>query len=167
MTYNLPLNLKKMLSISNINQANFGKLIGNSSPATVSGWVSGSTKPPIDKILLMCRHFDVSLSEFVTGEIGFPSKQYDDFVKENHPHLLSDTEKEKYGVDKDQIIVLLQDKIKLLEENLPKLLEITFYDTIAKIDEMYNLLHKEDFEGEMGDNIGDVNDIKKVSRNKK
>lgn len=162
MTYNLPSNLKKMISISNINQANFGKLIGNSSPATVSGWVSGSTKPPIDKILLMCSHFNVSLSEFVTGEIGFPSKQYDDFVAENHPHLLSDTEKEKYGVDKDQIIVLLQDKIKLLEENLPKLMEITFSETIGKIDEMYIIMQKNAIKENLAKGVEELNDSKNL-----
>ncbi|PCJ98879.1 MAG: hypothetical protein COA50_01180 [Flavobacteriaceae bacterium] len=160
MPYNLPSNLKKLLSIRNVKQSDFGKVIANTSPGSVSGWVNGTVKPPIDKILLMCKYFEINLTDFVTGEIGFPSQQYDRFVEENHPELSNKNSKVDPGVNKDQIIAMLQKQILTLEEDFPKVMNTTLASTIEKVDEIYNMLHKEGFESRLGENVGDLNQLK-------
>tara|TARA_R110000764_G_scaffold35119_3_gene78371 strand:- start:335 stop:814 length:480 start_codon:yes stop_codon:yes gene_type:complete len=88
MTYNLSLNIKRLIAINNLNQSDFGKII-SSKGNTVSNWINGVANPPFDKVIEISKKFKVSLDVLVFGNIGTSNKALDSYVQENHPHLFN------------------------------------------------------------------------------
>ena len=94
MTYNLSDNLKTLIFINKTDRGELAKYVSNVSKATVSNWVNGMNKPSIDKVLLLCEYFNVSLHELVLGEIVIPNNPFHDKqMAKLHPHLLEEERK--------------------------------------------------------------------------
>jgi transcriptional regulator with XRE-family HTH domain len=104
MSYNLSRNIKVLLTIHNKEREEFGKLIGNSSKSTVTSWTKGIATPPLDKLIMICKEFDLSLDELVFGEVGKNNPAYDDFVRKNHPDLLNEQSETYFLKDGDVVL---------------------------------------------------------------
>ncbi|WP_291866543.1 helix-turn-helix domain-containing protein [Maribacter sp.] len=135
MDYNLPHNIKVILTIHNLKQPDFGKMIGNSSGSSVSSWVSGVVKPSIEKIMMISEKFNISLDVLVFGEVGIESSQYDSFIKDNHPDLVNEKELREWKNNS----IKLDDSILEDKETLGRLIVfwLKHHERLIAEDEVY------------------------------
>jgi len=66
-------NLRLLISEKGINQEVVGNYC-NVTNSCVSSWCRGLNLPPIDKIVIICKQFDISLDDFVTKKLKVERK---------------------------------------------------------------------------------------------
>lgn len=138
-------NFNTLLSNHNMKKGVFEETFGLSQ-GQLTKYLNAKTFARIDLLVEVSNYFKVPLELLVNGEVGRPNAQYDEFVRQNHPDLLKDTEPEPYN--KDQIIKLLQEKLELVESQLPK----TLGEVVKK--EIRNVLESQDVFGKTLTSIG-------------
>ncbi|MFA5485847.1 MAG: helix-turn-helix transcriptional regulator [Bacilli bacterium] len=68
MKYNFPKVILKLRIEAGLTLEKFGKLFGVKK-STVSGWESGLSTPPVDKLIAICKQFEITPNEL----LGFES----------------------------------------------------------------------------------------------
>lgn len=73
MTNNFARNLKILRKLANQNQAEVAEVVGKGH-TTIGNWESGSNEPNIDELILLGKHFKVTLNELILADMT-PEKE--------------------------------------------------------------------------------------------
>ena len=73
MTNNFAKNLKILRKLANQNQAEVAEVVGKGH-TTIGNWESGSNEPNIDELILLGKHFKVTLNELILADMS-PEKE--------------------------------------------------------------------------------------------
>jgi len=117
-TNNLKYNIKYLLTNSNKNQTEFGKMFGVTQKM-VSNWMSGYSNLTLDKLVNIAAEFDLSLDQLVFDRLDNPYNQYEDFVRKNRNYTLNDSKKDGPTYNAPEV-----DLEKMVLDNNEKITEI-------------------------------------------
>lgn len=105
----ISLNIKSLLNENKLSQKEFGELF-NLKQGAISAYIRNVAKPPIDIIIEICSHFDLSIDSFVKSEINEKSK-YNSYVK----NITNDNDNEVDCKMCEMYERMLEDKEKLIK----------------------------------------------------
>ncbi len=141
-TYNLTQNISFLLSYRNLSQDDFGKLIGTKGK-NVSNWINNIAKPPVDKLFSISKEFNLSLDTLVFGDIKDLERELSGYrLKENETDMMKGKNGENGAVNKDQLIVMLQDRVKFLESELPETIDKVINSKLSQLTNGQDVLGK-------------------------
>lgn len=116
----ISINIIYIRSRSGLSQEDIGNIIGTSYHA-VSSYEKKKSLPPIDKIQLFCKEFNLSIDDFVNKDLSTLQATNSNVVNEPvSEYILSDKETELYNkmlLIKDDVIYSKEGQIKVLQDN--------------------------------------------------
>lgn len=116
----ISLNIKYLCDKNLLSQKEFGNLFGITQ-AVINTYTSGRSNPSIENIQKICKHFEISIDDFINFDLG--EKTYD---YKSSPASATDVSKHLNYSDKDKIIEAQAETIATLKKHnttLEKLVE--------------------------------------------
>ena len=136
----ISVNIQYLLNKGKVTQDNFGGLFGLGK-GVINQYLLKKSNPKIETIQKICSHFEISIDDFVNkdlslkpyaikeGQLLYAKEPIDDnpdiistrYVESLEKELMAKTDRvetlEKIIIDKEKIIVMLEDKLGLHEKN--------------------------------------------------
>lgn len=137
---NIAANLDHLLKSQELTKKDADRIF-ELSPGSTSKYTTGVTYPRIETMVAMAQYFQVSLDDFVYGNLGLENKKMDNFVKEKPPKSTINRKKSDIYVDKDHIIRVLQEHLKFMQDQLPQIIKDSLGE---KLDYLYDIQMKKE-----------------------
>lgn len=124
-------NIKYLMESNDLTATEFSKLFALSS-AVLSTYTTNRSKPKIEVIQQICKHFSITIDSFINKDLSFEEKAQNYPSMAEAMQMQANEESGIYGLgevveqlkdqlrDKEEIIKLLRDKLRQYESNTEK-----------------------------------------------
>lgn len=153
---NLKYNIAFLIKDNKLTQQKFGNSIGYSQNQ-ISNWLNDNIKVPTEALVNISDKYNCSIDRLLFERLDDPMSQYNELARKSKSKKLIEPIKNEDSIDKDQIIRLLQDKIELLEKDLPGLILKTLEEPIDQIRDLHSEMSRRELKENLEQGLQDAN----------